>query len=627
MDHAFGLLMCLLGGLGIGLAVVAAPPGGFDPLPANQKQEYRFNLNANFYADQADWKADMGRLSTLIDRLSAYRGQLLSSPQNLLAALKLYKDYEDLEVKLMAYGEFRVAVDTSDRKAYDAIDQLRAEGNAKTSFMKVELRHLTPEKLAAFTEQAPGLQAYHYILDGFMRQAPYTLSEGKESVLAQFGPDLTSWQPALFQLMFDRAHFPEIEADGRRLDVHRYYETLMRNPDRLVRERAFRDYYEELDRLSDVVGFALYREMKALNDEAKLRGFKTYYNESLFDEYLSRTEMDNIYGQLEAHLALYHDYQYFRMAQEKKDLHVKQAEIWDMDIPPRGLAQPRFTADEAVGLVEKSLAVLGPEYEKDVKALLAPGSGRIDIVGGPGRQQGAFTEGDFGFFQDSFQGYLDDVSTLAHETGHAVHYRLVRDHRGALLFADGPSYMTESFAIFNEYLLRNYLLTHSKDEAVKKAVRQDTVKEMMNLWELARRAKFEMTAYDRVAKGEITGAEGFDKACEDTGLKYDLWFKKYPELKVHWIRKHHYWDVPTYYYNYVIAQMLALKYYQLYQADPENFAAKYVNMIENGFTAPASDLLKEYLGIDLKKPAFLSGTFELISRNFEALKAQEASRK
>jgi len=314
------------------------------------------------------------------------------------------------------------------------------------------------------------------------------------------------------------------------------------------------------------------------------------------------------------------------MDEVRKALGVKHAEIWDMDVSIGKNPQPRYTADQAVELTKKSLAVLGPHYSERLGELLDPANGRLDIVGGPKRGQGAFTEGFYGFFMDNYQGYLTNVSTIAHEAGHAIHYRIVVDKRKHIIFADGPSYMTESFAMFNELLLRDYILKHTKDPAVKKYVEQDLLNETMYLWELARRAKFEMVSYDRVAEGTLHDEKGFDAACEDTGRLYDVWFPRYPELKVHWIRKHHYWSVPTYYVNYVLAQVLCLTYYQEYLKDPVGFPKRYVAMIENGFDRPASQLLKDYLGIDLNDPKLLNGTMAMIRAQFNEVKGERPAK-
>ncbi len=612
-------LLCL--GLAFAMPLMAGQAGPFDPVPGNQKEQYRFDLKDNFYPNEAAWKADMARAGDMIAAVEKHRGEVLESPASLLGVLNGVRDLDDLLVKLFAYGEFREAVDTGDRAAYEAYEKLNADAQASLSFVQVELKNLTPQKMDAYIKAEPALSPYRYYLEDTVRMGPHTLSESKESILARFGPDLTSWQPVLFQKTFDRTDFPKIDAGGKKLDVHIDYETLIRNPDRKVREEAFKGYYHTFEKISDLVGFALYREMRTYNDEAKLRGFKTYYNQTLFQRYLTRPQVDNLYAQIEAHLPLYHAYQRYRMKQVEDQLGVKKAEIWDMEIPPRGAPEPRFTADQGVKVVEDSLKVLGPEYSRDLDNLLNPKNGRIDIVGGPKRGQGAFTEGFYGFFMDNYQGYLTNVSTIAHEAGHAVHYRLVVDNRKHILYADGPSYMTESFAMFNEWLLRDHLLRTEKNPAVVRTIRQDAVNEMMVLWELARRAKFEMVSYDRVASGEITGDEGFDKACEDTGRTYDLWFQTVPELKVHWIRKHHYWTVPTYYVNYVLAQVLAMKYYEMYLEDPAGFPKKYVAMVRNGFDRPAADLLKDFLGVDLGDPGLLDGTFDLIRKDFDELKA------
>ena len=121
-------------------------------------------------------------------------------------------------------------------------------------------------------------------------------------------------------------------------------------------------------------------------------------------------------------------------------------------------------------------------------------------------------------------------------------------------------------------------------------------------------------------------AKGIGAICTDVGKRYDLFFGKAPELEVHWMRKHHYWSVPTYYVNYVVAQLLALKYYQLYQEDPQGFARRYTAMLRQGFDRPAAQLLKDFLGIDLGDPKFLEGTFQMIGKEFDRVKAAGPAR-
>jgi oligoendopeptidase F len=603
--------------LGLASAASAQPTGSFDPLPGQQRSLYRFDLQKNFYADNDAWLHDGIVVRDAAWGIEGLKGKVIESAGNLLKVMQERQRAEDTLVKLFAYGEFRQAVDTTDVQAYRTYLHLRSTFDARTSFVRVELKSLKPETLDAFIKEKPALAKYRFIIEDALRMAKYTLSGGEEKILALLGPDLTSWQFPLFNKVFDQTPFPAVTVDGKTYDAYRDLDALLQNPDRSAREAAWKGTYGTFAKMSGMLAFSLLQEIKSYNDEAKLRGFDDYYAESLYRRYLTRGQVGSLYSQLERKLSLYRSYQEYRAAEIARDYGIAAPAVWDMELPPKTKELPRFTAEEGIALVEQSLKVLGPEYSKDLAALLDPKNGRLDIAGGPGRQQGAFTEGHFGYFMDNYQGLLDNVSTMAHEAGHAVHHELVADHLGSGWFSDGPGYMTESFAMFNEWLLRDYLLKTEKDPARLKVYRESALHEMMYLWELARRAKFEMVAYDLQAKGELRDEEGLNEICFQTGRPYDPFFDTNGEMKFHWIRKHHYWSVPTYYINYVVAQLLSLTYYQHYLADPKGFPPKYVAMVSAGFEKPPEELLKGYLGIDLEDPQLLDGVFAMIQQEYQ----------
>lgn len=611
------VLICLL--LALAAMPAAAEGKPFEPVPEAEKGLYRFDLK-KMYADDDAWQKDVAAVRSLIWETQEQSDEALKTPAGLLAVMKAREKAEDLLVKLWAYGEFRQATNTQDVEPIEKYLKLRADFDSKTAFVRVALTSLSEDKVAEMVTQEPALAKYRFFIDDAVRKGPHTLSEPQENILARLGPDLNSWQFDLFQKVFDRTPFPTVEVGGRNLDAYRDFSSLMQNPDRSVRERAFKETYATFGKVQDLLAFSLLREMRTLNDQARLRKYDTYYDQSLFERYLAPSQVDTMFGQLEKRAYLYQSYQRYRMDQVKADLGVDQAEIWDMEMPTKGAALPRFTADKGVKLVEQSLQVLGPEYSKELGLLLDPRNGRMDIVGSPGRRQGAFTEGYYGYFMDNYQGLLDNVCTMAHEAGHAVHHKLVFNHQGSDWLSQGPSYMTESFATFNEWLVRDHLINTEKNPAVVKALKENAVGDMMALWELARRARFEEVCYHRVGDREIVDKKGFDKACMDTGKLYDVFFGRYPEMEVHWIRKHHYWSVPTYYVNYVLAQMLALTYYQQYLQDPKGFSKKYVAMMEEGFQKPPAQLLKEYLDIDLGSSKTMDRTMAMIQVAFDDLR-------
>ena len=339
------------------------------------------------YADEAAWAADVARVKSIAATMETFRGKVLSSPADLLAVMDLKKSAADVTVKLWAYGEFRQATHTDDRGPLDAYERLLADYGARTSFVDAEMKNLTQGQLAQFQAAEPKLAPYRFLMEDAARMGPHMLGEAQEALLAKLGPDLNSWQPALFQKAFDRTTFPQVTVNGKPMDVYRNFDALMQNPDRTIREQAFNGTYRTFEQIADLVGFALLQEMKTSNEEAKLRGFDTHFSDQLFRRYLSRSQVDNLFGQIEMRRPIYDDYQAWRAAQIQKDYGIVKAAIWDMDMPLKGAELPRFTADEGVRLVNESLSVLGPDYSRELVLLLDPANGRMDIVGGPKRGQ------------------------------------------------------------------------------------------------------------------------------------------------------------------------------------------------------------------------------------------------
>src|SRR5262249_52380484 len=138
---------------------------------------------------------------------------------------------------------------------------------------------------------------------------------------------------------------------------------------------------------------------------------------------------------------------------------------WDNDVVPTGFERPRFTVAEASDALKASLAFHGPRYSADLAELLDPANGRLDIVRGKHRMPGAFSWGYYGaprvFYSFGYRGYLDDVLTLSHEGGHAVHYDLIDQNKVLPVYASGPQYFTESFAMLNEFMTAEYLARHA----------------------------------------------------------------------------------------------------------------------------------------------------------------------
>jgi len=71
--------------------------------------------------------------------------------------------------------------------------------------------------------------------------------------------------------------------------------------------------------------------------------------------------------------------------------------------------------------------------------------------------------------------------------------------------------------------------------------------------------------------------------------------------------------------NYVYGGLLALKYYQLYSRDRDDFVPRYIALLKNGFDASAAQLLKKFLNIDLFDSSLLTDDLDLLDRRLKEL--------
>ncbi|MCX7830683.1 MAG: hypothetical protein N2445_06460, partial [Acidobacteria bacterium] len=351
------------------LVLISLQIMAFEPFTEEEKKIFRFDLKKNFYQSDEDFQKDVKKAKEIIEKIEEHKGKVGSSSKELYELFSLISDYTDIYYKLYAYGEFREAINTKDRTAYETYLEVSSEGESKTAFVKVELQNLSKEKFQQFLKELPDLKKFEYAINDTLRKSPHYLSKEKEEILSKLAPTRFEWQGVLFQLMFDRTKFEEIEFQGAKYDVGINFEGLLKNPDRKIREKAFRSYFSTLDSISDVCGFALLNLIKSLNEEANLRGFKTYYDETLFDSYLTKAEMKNIFNQIKENAKIYKEYQNYKLENAKRE-NIQDAKIWDIEIPPTDAEELRFSAMQSTELIKKALSVLGDKYLAELSALL-----------------------------------------------------------------------------------------------------------------------------------------------------------------------------------------------------------------------------------------------------------------
>jgi oligoendopeptidase F len=218
----------------------------------------------------------------------------------------------------------------------------------------------------------------------------------------------------------------------------------------------------------------------------------------------------------------------------------------------------------------------------------------------------------------NFQSKPDDVATMAHELGHAIHSQLASEHS---LFTFHPSLpLAETASTFGEMMLVDRLLETEKDNSVRQTLLFRQVDDAYaTVMRQAQFALFERQAHDMIHKGatvdELSDAylanlhDQFGDALDISG-----------EFRWEWVSVPHIYHTPFYVYAYTFGQLLVLSLYQQYKLEGDAFKPRYLSLLSAGGSKSPERILSE-AGVDMHSSNFWQGGFDVISGLIDQLAA------
>lgn len=564
-------------------------------------------------------------LNHSLDQLGALKGKIDSAAQ-LLTALQRYGEVQQLFGKHEGYLHFACA---QNRKspACEADERIQADVAAKTAFVAPEILAIPEHRLQTFFSQEPALALYRFALADMRRDAPHVLPAPEQTLLDEFQPQIGDWQYDLYQQIVADIHFGTVETKSGALDVIRQRNLIAANPDPNAREEGFRRRYAGYAGQRDLLAFALIHTAQAQTSLAKSHHYSDAPARKYLSMYLDPQETRALLDSMAKHGNTPKRYEKIRSSDFERESH-QPAHAWDLSASMPGLAPPIVPLNEARGIFHDAFAGLGAEYQSAFDALLDPANGRADILpgGAPNRYGAGFSVGFTGstslLFFGRYDGTFKDLSVIAHEGGHATHRQLMSANHVSPAYAQGPNFLFESFAAFNELVLADHMAEHATEPALKLYYRQCwmDIKGLDSFYG-AQDALLEQAIYDGVARGTIRNADDLDAIT----LKIDSQFSQFPsstpEMRTRWAMVSLMYEDPLYDVNYVYGGLLALKYFQLYTTRREWFVPRYIALLNNGFDAPPAELLKRFLDINVEGPNLLEDDLAMLNSRLDELDA------
>ena len=301
---------------------------------------------------------------------------------------------------------------------------------------------------------------------------------------------------------------------------------------------------------------------------------------------------------------------------------------WDIlaPAPARGGAGPGIAFKDGLEVVRRAYAAVDPSMGDFVSDMAKKRriEGRVLDRKRPGAYCTEFPASRNPFVFTTYQGALSELSTLAHELGHAYHCEVMRDI--PLVEADYPMTLAETASTFGEAALGDLLAKDAADPGtvfdLAWADAQDAATFLVNI---PARFEFERRFYEKRPSGPVS-AEGL---CALTREAWEEWYgdalSDYDDY--YWASKLHFHMPGVSFYNfpYSFGYLFSLGVYAKKDELGPRFHTAYVGLLRDTGRMEAEDLAAKHLGVDITKSAFWEGAIDMVRAKVERFEGLASS--
>lgn len=278
---------------------------------------------------------------------------------------------------------------------------------------------------------------------------------------------------------------------------------------------------------------------------------------------------------------------------------------------PVASSDKKYPFDTAVNMVQAAFEKFDPMMAKLSQRMYD--ENHIDSKVRKGKREGAFcSSGDPALTPWVLVNYdksARDVSTLAHELGHAVHAMLAQDHNVFTYHSTLP--LAETASTFAEMLLIDHMLENETDEDVRKDILFSQVDD--NYATIMRQvffALFERQAHEMIHEG-TTVDDLSDAYMKNLKEQFGDTVELADEFRWEWVSIPHIYHTPFYVYAYAFGQLLVLALYQQFKKDGDAFKPRYLELLSTGGSKSPDEILKK-AGVDMRDAKFWQGGFDVL---------------
>ena len=571
----------------------------------------RWSLGDLFPAyDSEEMKAAFAAVESKVSDFESLRPKLNA---DIPAAdfMAMVRKVEEVSQMLSRIGYFAGLWYTEDTQNQDAqnfqarVDQFSAEIQNRTLFFSLWWKSLDDDAAGRLMKDAGD---YGYWLEEMRNFKPHTLSEPEEKVINI--KDVTGFNAinTLYDTITNRYVF-RLSVDGEEKELTRgELMVYVQQHDPELRAAAYQELYRVYGSDGSILGMMyqnLVRDWR--NENVNLRKFASPISVRNLSNDIPDEVVDTLLEVSRKNVDVFQ--RYFRL--KAKWLGVDRIRRYDV-YAPVVKSEKTYAYSDAVSMVLESFDDFHPAIATHAKRVFD--DQHLDSEVRKGKMSGAFCAsvqpGLTPWVLTNYQGKANDVATLAHELGHAIHSMLAEEHTQFTFHSSLP--LAETASTFGEMLLVDRLLEDETDEDVRRDMlfRQvdDAYATIMRqiYFALFERQAHQMT-HDGATVNELSEAY-VENLKEQFGDAVEL----SDEFRWEWVSIPHIYGTPFYVYAYSFGQLLVFSLYQQFQAEGESFKPRFLKILSAGGSDAPARILSE-AGIDISKAEFWQGGFDVIS--------------
>lgn len=553
----------------------------------------------DLYPGDKECLADMERVKEYADELASYQGRAASSADTLLEVFRLGDELGLLADRAITYIRLNFDGDMGEPSAKELlgrVDFLMAHVGEKLAFLEPELLSMEPSVFQGYIGQQPELALYEWSMTKLFRQKSHVLSPSEEELMTRMGLVAGNFDKIFDDLTVNDVEFPAVEGpDGEPLAANEAnYRKAMESDDRAFRQRYYEALLGTYGKFINTICSALAANTHYHTLAAKSRRYASSLEKALAPNNIPLSVYDNLISTLRGNLAPLQEYLAFR----REILGYDDLHFYDLFVPLVKGTNRSYSFDEAKEIVLDAVAPLGKEYQANMARAFS--ERWIDVYPNKGKATGAYATAVYGVHPYSllnFNGTLDDLFTIIHEMGHAMHSLYSNDNQ-PFVDAGYCIFTAEVASTVNENLLFHYLLKRSaspEEKAYLISSHLDSIRS--TLYRQGFFADFERYAHNRIEAGEPLTPQSMCAAYRELyALYYGPGFYIDECLTYEWSRIPHFYR-PFYVYQYATGISAAICLARRILAEGSPGVEPYLRFLSSGGSGDPIDLLKE-AGVD-----------------------------